>query len=336
MQAIRYLIVLLVVAFAGCATHPKYAVTIVGGPGSAALGINNEGDTVGYLAVGTDQHAFVNTGSGPTDIGTLGGANSRAWGINDDGLVVGEADNAGGARRAFKFSGGTMTDLGTLGGITSLARAVNEDGDIVGSADLADGSPRAFLYTGGIMTNLGTLPSSGEFYSSAGAINKHKKIAGGSSAGEFSLPEPPAHAFVTRRDGSLEDIGTFGGQFSDAWGINDRGVVVGIAATEELHFDDAFVYFKGHKKDIGTLGGGYAQAYDINNHDQVVGTSGGGTPERGFIYKKGPGMVALDTRIDPALGWTITDAHAINDKKQIAGTGCKAGVCYAVRLDPVR
>jgi probable HAF family extracellular repeat protein len=332
MKAIRYLIILLAVAITGCATHPGYTVTMVGGPGSAALGINNTGHTVGYVVAGGNEHAFVNTGAGPLDIGTLGGPKSRAWGINDSGVVVGEADNAGGVRRAFIYNGAMMTDLGTLGGPESFARAINNDGNIVGTAALPDGSPRAFLYSGGIMQNLGTLPSSVEFYSFANAINKHEKVAGSSSAGEFTQPEPPQHAFVTS-GGGLIDIGTFGGQFSAALGINDWGKVVGTAGTDELHVNHAFVYWKGFLLDIGDLGGGLAQAYDINNRSYVVGSSGGITAERGFLWVKGK-MVALDTLIDPAAGWTITDARAINENNQIAGTGCKAGLCYAVRLDP--
>jgi len=46
-------------------------------------------------------------------------------------------------------------------------------------------------------------------------------------------------------------------------------------------------------------------------------------------------MIQLDTLLDPLEGWTVTDARAINDAQQIAGTACIAGVCHAVRLDLV-
>jgi probable HAF family extracellular repeat protein len=341
MKSIRYLskLIALLAGLAflhGCAT-PTYTVTVVGGPGSAAFGINSAGHTVGYVdAGGGNQHAFLNTGSGAMDLGTLpGGLNSQAWGLNDVGQVVGQSENAGGVNRAFIYEGGVMNDLGTLGGPASFARAINHDGTIVGYAALADGTPRAFSYSNGAMANLGTLPSSGEFYSYGYAINRQGGIAGSSSAGMFSLPEPPLHAFYRRTSGKMIDLGTFGGAYSEAFGINDKGEVVGISGTATLHFDDAFIYSGGVVKSIGTLGGGYAQAFGINNRSQVVGnsTTGDPVPVLGFLYEKGK-MVALDKLIDPAAGWTITDARAINDHGQIAGTGCKSGVCYAVRLDP--
>jgi probable HAF family extracellular repeat protein len=184
------------------------------------------------------------------------------------------------------------------------------------------------------MQNLGTLPSSIELYSFGEAINKDARVAGSSSAGEFTPPEPPQHAFVTKDGGGLIDIGTFGGQRSEAFGINDHGKVVGTAATEEFRFSHAFIWWRGAKIDIGALDSGSAAAYDINNRGQVVGTTTAVSPmDKAFLWQRGK-MVALDKLIDPASGWNITDARAINERQQIAGTGCKAGVCYAVRLDP--
>ncbi len=49
-------------------------------------------------------------------------------------------------------------------------------------------------------------------------------------------------------------------------------------------------------------------------------------------------MVDLNTLIDPASGWVITDANGINGAQQIAATACRGGAigeCYAVRLDLV-
>ena len=336
MHAIRYLIRFFLLAACaallhGCAS-PAYKVTVVAGPGSAALGINAAGHTAGYLDTGAGiLHAFANKGAGAADLGTLGGSGSRAWAINDAGHVVGQSDTGDGAIRAFFHDGSTMTDLGTLGGTDSVARAINNDDTVVGSARISGDEWRAFSYANGAMANHGTLPSSGRFYSYGYAINHDGLIGGSSSAGEYTLPEAPVHAFVRRTGGKMVDLGTFGGVYSETFGVNDKGEAVGIAATAELLLDNAFVYSGGVLTDIGNLGGGYAQAYDINNMSEVVGVSGGATPFRGFLYRKG-GMVALDTLVE--AGWTIVDARAINDSGQIAGTGCKAAVCYAVRLDP--
>ena len=333
MKAVSCAAILLLLA--GCSSFPKYSVTPVAGPGSIALGINIHGHTVGGMpGAGADEHAFVNTGGGPLDIGTFGGASSRAWGINDAGVVVGEADNMAGVRRAFSYSAGAMNDLGTLGGPSAGARAINNDGHIAGFATLPTGSPRAFRLSGGVMQNLGTLPSTVELYSYGYAINARDTVAGASSVGEFTLPDPPVHGFVTRAS-TLVDIGTFGGQVSAAYGINDRGMVVGTAEVGTGNHDrNAYIWFRGFKRDIGNLGGGYAEAYDINNRNQVVGFSTASTGQHGFLWRRGK-MVAIETLIDSASGWTISNARAINDRQQIAATGCKAGVCQAVRLDPV-
>jgi hypothetical protein len=34
--------------------------------------------------------------------------------------------------------------------------------------------------------------------------------------------------------------------------------------------------------------------------------------------------------------WLVSYGRAINHHSQIAGTGCLAGLCYAVRLDPAK
>lgn len=313
---------------------PRYSVTVVGTADSVGYGINASGQVVGYLTtLGGDQHAFLYNNISTLDLGTLGGITSVAYGINDAGQVVGGAENLAGYQRPFSYAGGTMSDLGTLGGTSGYAAAINNDGQIVGVAGTASAGPRAFLYAGGTMQDLGTLPSSGEFYSNANAINDKGKIAGGSSAGEFTPPEPPYHAFVRCCDGTLTDLGTFGGQYSEAFGINELGEVVGVASTATLMIDHAFLYSHGVMHDLGTLpGDGYAEAFDINNLSQVVGRSFGSG--LGFLYEEGA-MVALDTLIDPTSGWTIIDARSINDAQQIAGTACMAGSCYAVRLDLV-
>ncbi|MFK3736812.1 PEP-CTERM sorting domain-containing protein [Massilia sp. TN1-12] len=312
---------------------PVYTVTVVGNAGSAAYGLNGSGQVVGALATVGGNHAFLYDGVATLDLGTLGGTNSLAYGINDAGLVVGGAENLAGDQRPFSYAGGTMSDLGTLGGTTGFATAVNNAGQIVGSAGTAAAGPRAFLYAGGTMQNLGTLPSSGEFYSYAWAISDTGKIAGGSSAGDYTPPEPPYHAFVRCCSGTLTDLGTFGGQFSEARGINDLGEVVGVSATDTLMIDHAFLYSGGTVQDLGTLpGDGYAEAFDINNLSQVVGRSFGSN--LAFLYAD-DAMVALDTLIDPLSDWTIVDARGINDAQQIAGTACMAGTCYAVRLDLV-
>jgi probable HAF family extracellular repeat protein len=135
--------------------------------------------------------------------------------------------------------------------------------------------------------------------------------------------------------GVMTDLGPSGSSFSVGQAINDRGDVVGWT-NAGLNIDHAFLYSAGVMTDLGTLAGfGTSLAFDINNAGQIVGSSEVANREsRGVLYENGA-LIDLDMLVDPASGWTIQVAYAINDQQQIAAWGCNGGVCEALRLDPV-
>jgi probable HAF family extracellular repeat protein len=191
----------------------------LGGPDSAAFGINHSGQIVGYAATSTSPgHAFLWQGGQMKDLNTSGGIASYAYGINDSTQIVGALVNAHSAERAFLWDKGVMTELGTLGGQNSVAYAINQLGQVVGQSTTADGSVHGFLWDQGTMTDLGSL---GGNYTSAKALNNKGQIVGQSTTlGNAN------HAFLWE-NGVMTDLGTLGGANSIASGVNDFGEIVG-------------------------------------------------------------------------------------------------------------
>ena len=71
------------------------------------------------------------------------------------------------------------------------------------------------------------------------------------------------------RNGVPLDLGTLGGANSQAFGVNNRGQVVGSSETSTS--GQAFLWQRGTMTGLGTLAGGSSGATDINNRGQVVG-----------------------------------------------------------------
>jgi probable HAF family extracellular repeat protein len=112
------------------------------------------------------------------------------------------------------------------------------------------------------------------------------------------------------------DLGTLGGDFSYATGVNTRGEIVGGAFLSGNRVEHAFLYSDGHMLDLGTLGGNTCSADGINNRVQIVGGSSlsGEAATHGFLYSGGQ-MLDLGT-----LGGNYSWANGINAPGEVVGT----------------
>jgi uncharacterized membrane protein len=192
-------------------------------------------------------------GPGPLLTGSFPATASSAYFINDSGFVVGEVSDA--ARRSFAFlwkidtGSGQLTSTVLLGDGTqeqsSIALGVSNDGTrVVGEfVDLTTGQPHAaewvLDYVAGTVTRRDLGPAGG----SLAAINQNEapKLAGWSI--NFSGANAATVWDPRTTDPTLGQSLLSGVSFSQAYDINNQGIVVGTAL--QGAFRSAFLVITG-------------------------------------------------------------------------------------------
>lgn len=315
-----------------------------------------------------------------TDLGTLGGSYSDANAINDAGQVAGTSITSQNAQRAFLWQNSQMTELPTLGGINNIALDINNTAQIVGHSSTPSGYNHAVLWSNNMINDLGS-PVGGE-HSYAYGINNSGQVLGSSNSrgiflwqngkitnllSDISYPRAindaglvvgsstsisgTKHA-VLWDNGTVTQLGTLGGKFSEAEDINNKGQVIGNSTTStsddgklDSYGYHCFLWSGGTMTDISPRLEDHKSiscyARGINNNGKVVGTivTGLGISSGGdsypFVWHNGR-LLGLNSLLPPNSGWKLTSAMDINNKGQIVGSGIFNGQRKAFLLTPIR
>jgi probable HAF family extracellular repeat protein len=263
----------------------------------------------------------------------------------------------------------TLKDLGSFGRFSSWLftgppsfRVLNNRGMVVDAADTNDNDPyrpyftdgavtHAARWQSGVLTDLGSLPGNKPSSAPFSISENGLFIVGVSENGSVDplTSYPEYDAVLWRRGDAIRNLGTLGGNFSEAVSVNNLGQVVGGAtnATSDQYASGlgpcwslncwpaatqwrAFLWQHGVMKDLGTLGtGNDAVAGLLNAHGQVAGISYTNTtvnqttgipPQDPFFWEHGKPMVDMGT-----LGGTLGYPNWLNNKGQVVGQSNLAG-----------
>jgi probable HAF family extracellular repeat protein len=196
----------------------------LGGLESYAYALNERGDVVGASQVksGGPVRAFLFFNGKMVDIGPpRQGGRSFSMGINDRGAIVGQAAGPDRTERAFVYRDGNLQFLGGPLNSSSTARSVNSKGDCVGYT--LGSRPRGFVMKNGTVMQLleagGSLSTATDLNDNSVVMGWYEKTRG---TGDYRA--------CRWRDGVLEDLGTLGGDRSEANAVNARSEIVGSSA----------------------------------------------------------------------------------------------------------
>ncbi len=190
-----------------------------------------------------------------TSLPTLGGNNGTAGYINNRGQIVGAVENTTPDScglnsfeiRPVLWQHGQINELPLLASDTNgVANSINDNGRAVGWSGCTPFlSSNAVLWERGTVTSLGNMGGA----SGANGINNRGQIFGYS----YLSDNMTFHAVLWERDMAMRDLGMLSGDaYSEAWGIDDKGRVVG-GSYDANYSGRAFLWQDGVMVDLNTL-----------------------------------------------------------------------------------
>ena len=252
-----------------------------------------------------------------TDLGVLpGNLGSQGFAINDTGKIVGTS-SAGVGFYTVQWVNGSISTIPVYSESgASMPKDMNDQGEIAGTLVISS------LMNQGIYWDaqnnpfkLDGLPGVLGSQVVVHGINASGQIVGRAQEGS---PNFAGHAVVWNKAAFETDLGFMdGGSYSEGYGINDAGDVVGAAGTANgtLH---AFLWQNGQFTDLATWGGRMSSpsiAYAINNNGVIVG-------KRANVATRWANG-AFQALPMPAGISAYTAAVDVNDAGDIIATGSK-------------
>jgi probable HAF family extracellular repeat protein len=293
------------------------------------------------------------------DLGTLGGPYSFSYNLNDEGVVSGGSATAtqngdpsqaivNAPQTAFFWDRGRLLNLGTLGGPDSAGAAANPSKLAAVDSETANLSRQgedvcafgthlqclAAIWKSGRLSALQLLPGGNNSY--ALDMNDRGQVVGFSDTDVYDLDCAAAktagfrfQAVIWEPNDRLRQLTPLDGDtVANAFGINDRGQVVGnsgvCANTTPPPYPSsphAVLWDRdGTPHDLGTLGGPFSGASAINSRGDVSGTSStvDGAP-RPFLWT--PETRTL-LKLEPPPGFPVAInpcCKTINERREIVG-----------------
>jgi probable HAF family extracellular repeat protein len=318
---------------------------------SEAVGINNNGEIVGFEELDAFKYRSIywsQNGTASILENNEGDNSSRPYMIDDNGLIlgwsalvwyewIGEFQKLHMNQTAVTWKDKVVSSLNdeiTGGDTLDLyhARDNNDAGTIVGSGAPPGNIPppwwpNGFIFDDGIVTDLGT----GTY---PYAINNQGHIAGYIDA-DFN------HAYEWE-NGNLIDLNDdpiIKANYSQAYDINDNNVVVG---TCQYSYNSSYpapnyepAVWKNHEA-IRILPTGHqymGQANAVNENDEVIGyydDLDAGT-SNAFLWKDGE-LTILNDYLPAEQGWEWIVPDDINDYGQIVGFGYRTDIGFRAFL----
>ncbi|HEX7477187.1 MAG TPA: hypothetical protein VF331_05235 [Polyangiales bacterium] len=296
---------------------------VSGDTSSTPLGLNQQGDVlaVSMAASGSTSHYFLWDGARGVRAIAAGLGFTSVAGLNDHDDLVGTKPNRAGAPRAFTQRRGVSHELGTLGGDWSVGSALSQSGDVAGYALDVTGNVHGFRWTARAgLENLNDLDQ-GTGVSIARSINAQGAIVG-TAAKTWSTRQ---RAFLWNPRTQMRDLGSLEGVdsgFSEAYGINARGQVVGFTTQSFSNGNSAmppFLWDAATGMQALPLPANFltffsAPATAINDRTTVVGTGLAFSGDAGWIWDATKGSRELLSASGAAALPT-----ALNNRDQVVG-----------------